>query len=107
MKYDDAIQMLHQMTPMEIARLPRERLLELVAGMGGQEVIKFMFKKNLMVYGGINPYVDDFFETGTDIKLLEMGDIGGLRLMFEKMNTYEELTPVNRARVEAGLNFLS
>jgi hypothetical protein len=64
-----------------------------------------LFAKNIILFGGINQYVNDFFAKGTIEKILAMpsGDTSSLAKYLKKMDTYEDLSEENRARISSAL----
>jgi hypothetical protein len=84
-------------------------ILKFVAKLTPEDQAEFNFKrifaKNIILFGGINNYVNNFFAKGTIEKFLAMpsGDTSSLVKFLKEMDTYEDLSEENRARISSAL----
>ncbi len=109
MKLADALALIANHTPEELRRIPPRDLFAIVEGMTSEEVYTFMFEKNIKVFGGINPWVDDFFEKDTVGRAINTGRrqaVRGTIAMLQRMQSYNHLSEENHARISDAIRLL-
>jgi len=110
MKLADALALIANHSPEELRRIPPPLLLAIVEGMTGEEVTTFLFEKNVKMFGGINAYVDDFFEKDTVRRSRNMRNGGrairGTIAMLQRMQSYNHLSEENHARISDAIRSL-
>ena len=110
MKLADALALIANHSPEELRRIPPRDLFAIVEGMTSEEVFTFMFEKNIKVFGGINPWVDDFFEKDTVRRSRNMRNGGrairGTIAMLQRMQSYNHLSEENHARISDAIRSL-
>jgi len=109
MKLADALAFVANHSAEELRRIPPRDLFAIVEGMTSEEVFTFMFEKNIKVFGGINPWVDDFFEKDTVRRAINIGSgraIRGTIAMLQRMQSYNHLSEANHARISDAIRSL-
>jgi hypothetical protein len=108
MRLDEAIQLIEQSSAKELASLTRDEFMFIVAGMSPEDIQNFMFAKNIKIFGGINPYIDDFFMKETVEKTLQFPkeQQAGTVAVLKKMQTIEGVSKKNKTRLEKALKDL-
>jgi hypothetical protein len=105
MQLEDAVELVEQSSAKELASLTRDEFMFIVAGMSSEEIQTFMVKKNIKIFGGINPYIDDFFMKETVKKTLQHPNelLAGTVAILKKMLVTEGINEKNKKRVQKGL----
>lgn len=104
-----ALQIVKNSLAEELRSLTRNEFMFIVAGMGPEDIQTFMVAKNVKIFGGINPYIDDFFAKGTvdHMKLLPKSQRAGAIALLTKMSKTAGIFQGNKERVDAAINLLS
>jgi hypothetical protein len=97
----------------ELRGLGPSSLMTLVVGLTPEQMKAILFMKNVKIFGGINPYVEDFFSRGTIDQIVRMPagiTRTGLKLstifMLQNMIADPALSVANKGRVNAALTRL-
>ena len=108
MHIDDAIDLIEQSSAKELASLTRDEFMFIVAGMSPEDIQTFMVAKNVKIFGGINPYVDDFFMKGTVEKTLQLPkeQQAGTVAVLRRLMATEGITEKNKTRIQKALKDL-
>jgi len=94
----------------ELRLLPRELWVDLLSRIPDQQDRqRILFAKNIKLYGGINEYINDFFDKDTVNRIIAMeagpgrsAAVEGAKFTLERMATHEETSEENKARALAG-----
>ena len=110
MTFQQAMDILDEFDADDLAQLSREQILYIIGGLNKSQIRKFMFAKNLKIFGGINGYAENFLSTGTVTRLKAMkngtdkiSSVEGALHTLRKMLTYDELTANNRAEIDEAI----
>jgi hypothetical protein len=84
-------------SPQQLRQMTRNNLIGIASTLTPEEVKIFLFEKNVKVFGGINPYVEDFLakvntSVSKDAKV-------GLITMLNNMKSYPGLHEDNKLKV--------
>ncbi len=84
--------------------MTRDDLIRIVGTLSQEEIKTFLFEKNIKVFGGINPYVEDFLaKMNTGVPKDAMV---GFIAMLDTMNAYPGLSEENKLKVNNRIKLL-
>jgi hypothetical protein len=86
--------------------LDRSELMNLMHLLGPSEFQKFIFLKNVKIFGGINGYVADFLPAISKLTFGDPGAEGALRIL-NKMLSYNDLSGESKRGIETAIRRLS
>lgn len=96
-----------RMSKREIIEVPSEVWSFLTYGLTPEQVQRIMILKNIKIFGSLNAYVHNIFETRTVERILAMpmgekrkASQTGLEMLFNTLETYSELTEDNRTKIQ-------
>jgi hypothetical protein len=112
-RFKAAQDFIQEHTGEELRGLGPSSLMALVVGLTPEQMKAILFMKNVKIFGGINPYVEDFFSKGPIDQIVRMPagiTRTSLKLstifMLQNMIADPALNAANKGRVNAALTRL-
>ena len=105
-----ALGVIQELSGEELRAIPPHVFMMLVQGLTPEQFKTVLFMKNVKIYGGVNEYVNSFFDKGTVEQILAMPPgprrdetKPGAIFILKNMLQDPALTQVNKDRVTAGI----
>jgi hypothetical protein len=94
---ENARKYIAERSPQQLRQMTRDNLIGIARTLSPEEIKTFLFEKNVKLFGGINPYVEDFLaKMNTSVpKDVMVGFIS----MLNTMKAYPGLSEDNRQKV--------
>jgi hypothetical protein len=99
MHIDEAITLINNTSAEDLKALTSSDLMGIIQGMNKNDIGRFLFEKNVKIFGGIDGYVTDFL---AKTKLTSMTSAGksGAKIILEKMLSYPGISDASKKRVQ-------
>ena len=98
MHIDEAITLINNTSADKLKALTSSDLMGIIQGMNKDDIGRFLFEKNVKIFGGIDGYVTDFL---AKTKLTSMTSAGksGAKIILEKMLSYPGISDASKKHV--------
>ena len=114
MSLQEALAFVRESSVDDLRNLPKEALVYILQTLNPEDVPKFLFAKNIKIFGGINEYIHDFFAKHTVQKILAFPEgpnkernKHGLRQTLQTMASFAGVTEENKDRIRNALRQVS
>jgi len=107
--FEDALQLIDELSVEDLRSLTKEQLMGIVSLLTPEEASNFIFAKNIKIFGGINGYVNDFFEKNTISRIKAMTNgVSKVRTISSTIDLLNkmlkpDLTEENRTRINSAI----
>ncbi|NDB83281.1 MAG: hypothetical protein EB127_11215 [Alphaproteobacteria bacterium] len=99
MHINEAITLINNTSAEDLKALTSSRLMDIIQGMNKNDIGRFLFEKNVKIFGGIDGYVTDFLDK-TKLKSMNSAGKSGAKIILEKMLVYPGISDVSKKRIQ-------
>lgn len=110
----ELLELVNQATVDDLLELSRADLQMIAGSVSPADFKQFMIAKNIKIFGGVNAYIDNIFNTNTIQRSLAITNsnlrsstIQGLLELLTTLQIYPDITPENRAHIERAITQLN
>lgn len=101
---EEARKYIAERTPQQLSQMTRDDIIRIAGTLTKDEFKTFLFEKNVKLFGGINPYVEDFLaKINTGVPKDAMV---GFIAMLNTMDAYPGLSEENKVKVNNRIKLL-